>query len=186
MGNKKSSEFLEIFITFFKIGAFTIGGGYAMLPLIEKEVVENKKWVKPEEIIDIFAIVQSVPGVIAINSSIFIGYKRAKIKGAVAAALGVILPSFIIILLISQLLLNISENVYIEKAFAGVRAGVTALILLTAIKLTRNTIKGTIPVIIAVLSFIAIAFFNVHIILIIIAGGITGYLIFGIRKVSRL
>lgn len=186
MNKTNAKELFEIFITFFKIGAFTIGGGYAMLPLIEKEVVEHKKWVKEEEIVDIFAIVQSVPGVIAINTSMFVGYKKAKIRGAVSAALGVTLPSFFMILAIYYALSGIKDNIYIQKAFEGVRAGVTALILLIAVKLAKKTITSYISAIIAVLAFILLVFFEIHAILIIVAGGIAGYIIYTIRKVKRL
>ncbi|HOQ36298.1 MAG TPA: chromate transporter [Acetivibrio sp.] len=183
-------ELFEIFITFFKIGAFTLGGGYAMLPLIEKEVVENKKWATQEEIIDIFAIAQSVPGVVAVNTSIFVGYKRAKLKGGIAAVLGAVLPSFLIILAIYQLLFSLSNNIYVIKAFAGVRAGVTALILVTAIKLIKNTIKDVFSAVIAVIAFFLILLFD-NDILIILAGVILGIIkhlvsnVKVIRKVNR-
>ena len=173
MKKVRFKELFEIFTTFFKIGAFTSGGGYAMLPLIENEVVEKKKWATQEEIIDIFAIVQSVPGVIAVNTSIFVGYKRAKLKGGMIAALGVVLPSFLIILAIYQLLFSLSDNIYVIKAFAGVRAGVTALILVTAIRLVKNTIKDVISGIIAVIAFVLILFFD-NDIFIILAGVILG------------
>lgn len=173
MKKVRFKELFEIFTTFFKIGAFTLGGGYAMLPLIENEVVEKKKWATQEEIIDVFAIVQSVPGVIAVNTSIFVGYKRAKLKGGMIAALGVVLPSFLIILAIYQLLFSLSDNIYVIKAFAGVRAGVTALILVTAIRLVKNTIKDVISGIIAVIAFVLILFFD-NDIFIILAGVILG------------
>ena len=186
MANKNTRILWEIFAAFFKIGAFTIGGGYAMLPLIEKEVVDHKKWVKEEEIVDIFAIVQSVPGVIAINTSMFVGYKVAKVKGAISAAVGVILPSFLIILAIYYVMSGIRDNVFIEKAFEGVRAGVTALILLTAIKLSKKTIKSYISAIIAIITFILLVFFEIHAMLIFIGGGIAGYIMYGLRKVKKL
>lgn len=175
----------EIFITFFKIGAFTIGGGYAMLPLIEKEVVDKKNWVKSEEIIDIFAIVQSLPGVIAINSSIFIGYKKAGIKGAIAASLGVILPSFVIILIISEIMLSLKDNIYMKDAFTGIKSGVTALITITTVNLAKKTLKNKISWIIALISFILLVFFSTHIAIIIALAGVTGYLIYGIKKVAK-
>lgn len=175
----------KLFFVFFRIGAFTIGGGYAMLPLIEREVVDNQKWVKQEEIVDVFAITQSVPGVIAINSSIFIGYKIGGMVGAVVAAAGVILPSFIIILAIAFLMFNIKDNIYAAKAFTGVRAGVTALIGLTAVKLGKAIIKDKISAVLALSSFIAIVIFDVHPILVIAAGGIIGYIVYGIRKVEK-
>ncbi|NMB33670.1 MAG: chromate transporter [Clostridium sp.] len=184
MENKDFKELQSIFTTFFKIGAFTLGGGYAMLPLIEKEVVENKNWSTREEIIDIFAVVQSLPGVIAINTSIFVGYKRAGLKGGIAAALGVVLPSFLIILAIYQVLFAISDNIYIARAFAGVRAGVTALILVTAIKLIKSTVKNFSSAIIAILAFVLILFFDNNM-LIILSGivlGVVRYFISCIRK----
>lgn len=186
MNKTNAKELSEIFVTFFKIGAFTIGGGYAMLPLIEKEVVDNKKWVKEEEIVDIFAIVQSVPGVIAINTSMFVGYKKAKLKGAISAALGVILPSFLMILAIYYALSGIKDNIYLQKAFEGIRAGVTALIFLTAIKLTKKTITSYISAIIAILTFILMVFFEMHAMLLIVAGGIVGYIIYIVKKVKKL
>jgi len=169
----------KMFVSFFRIGAFTIGGGYAMLPLIEKEVVDHQKWVSEEDIVDVFAISQSVPGVIAINSSIFIGYKISGFAGAVAAALGVILPSFIIILVIAFFLLNINNNVYIQKAFTGVRAGVVGMIALAAVKLAKSAVKDKLGVGLAIAAFIAIVVFDISVILIIIGGGLIGYIIYG-------
>lgn len=176
MNKEKIYECFEIFIIFFKIGAFTLGGGYAMLPLIEKEVVENKKWIDREEILDMFAIMQSVPGIIAIKSSVFIGFKKAGVRGAFFAALGVTLPSFLIILLIAHLLLSLRDNIYVQKIFAGVRAGVTALILVTAIRFAKSTLKGYISILIAIASFLLIVFLNIHPIFTILIGGILGFI----------
>ncbi|NLI58717.1 MAG: chromate transporter [Clostridium sp.] len=176
MNKEKIYECFEIFIIFFKIGAFTLGGGYAMLPLIEKEVVENKKWIDREEILDMFAIMQSVPGIIAIKSSVFIGFKKAGVRGAFFAALGVTLPSFLIILLIAHLLLSLRDNIYVQKIFAGVRAGVTALILVTAIRFAKSTLKGYISILIAIASFVLIVFLNIHPIFTILIGGILGFI----------
>ncbi|WP_198543796.1 chromate transporter [Petroclostridium xylanilyticum] len=169
----------KMFIIFFRIGAFTIGGGYAMLPLIEREVVDNQKWVTEKEIVDVFAISQSIPGVIAINTSIFIGYKVGGLVGAIVAALGVILPSFLIILVIAFLLFNIQDNIYVQKAFTGVRAGVVGLIGLAALKLGKAAIKDKLGVILAVIAFIAIVIFDIHAILIIVFGGIVGFIAYG-------
>ncbi|TYQ16113.1 UNVERIFIED_CONTAM: chromate transporter [Acetivibrio alkalicellulosi] len=174
MEKKTILECFNIFITFFKIGAFTIGGGYAMLPIIEKEIVQNKKWMEHNEILDTFAIIQSIPGIIAVNASVFIGFKRAGVKGAIFAALGVVIPSFTIILLVSHLLFSFKDNTYIQNAFAGVRAGVTALILVTAIKLAKKALKGFLSILIATTSFTLIVFFNVHPVVTILAGAIIG------------
>ncbi len=150
-----------------------------MLPLIEREVVDNQKWVTEKEIVDVFAISQSIPGVIAINTSIFIGYKVGGLVGAIVAALGVILPSFLIILVIAFLLFNIQDNIYVQKAFTGVRAGVVGLIGLAALKLGKAAIKDKLGVILAVIAFIAIVIFDIHAILIIVFGGIVGFIAYG-------
>ena len=185
MNTDKAKKLLKLFFAFFKIGAFTIGGGYAMIPLIEKEVVDNQRWVKREDIVDVFAISQSVPGVIAINSSIFIGYKIMGIAGAIVAALGVILPSFFIILIIAFLLFNIQDNIYIGKAFNGVRAGVTAMIALTSIKLGKSVIKDKLSAVLAAASFIIIVIFDIHAIYAIIAGGLIGFIAYGLLRIEN-
>ena len=163
-----------MFGSFFKIGAFTIGGGYAMLPLIEREFVEVRGWVTDEEIVDVFAIAQSLPGVIAINTSIFIGYKVAGVTGSLVAAAGMILPSFFSILLIAVLMVNAQGNVWVQKAFAGVRAGVTAMILLAGLKLGKTILRNPPAWVIAALSFLALVVFDFHVIPIILASGIAG------------
>jgi chromate transporter len=119
----------QIFFTFFKIGAFTFGGGYAMVPLIQREASEKHGWVTDEDILDIVAIAESTPGPIAINSATFVGYRACGVLGSVAATLGVVLPSFMIILAISGILRQFQENVYVQYAFRGIRCGVLALIL---------------------------------------------------------
>ena len=145
---------LKLFIAFFKIGAFTVGGGYAMLPIIEKEVVDKNHWLTKEEFIDMLAVVQSLPGPIAINSSVYVGYKIAKFWGALACALGAALPSFIIILLAAIVFTDIQDNPTIEKIFKGIRPAVVALIVIPVIfmaktaKITWKTVW--IPVAVAV------------------------------------
>ncbi len=146
-----------------------------MLPLIQQEVVEKQKWVSEEEIVDVFAISQSVPGVIAINSSIFIGNKVAKVPGAVAAALGVILPAFLSIILILIALLRFQNNVYVEKVLSGIRAASAGLILLAAIKLAKNILKSKLAWIIAIASFTAILLFNMNAAWTVVGGGLVGY-----------
>ena len=127
MGNFKKA--LKLFVTFFKIGAFTFGGGYAMIPLIQHEVAEKNKWITDDDILEIVAIAESTPGPIAINSATFVGYRICGFFGSVAATLGVVLPSFVIILAIS-FVLNAFQNLRAVKyAFMGIRAGVLALIL---------------------------------------------------------
>src|SRR5665647_683352 len=153
---------LKLFIVFLKIGAFTFGGGYAMIPFIEKEIVEKNEWIKSEDIVDIFAIIQSVPGVIAVNSSTFVGYRVAGIAGALAATLGVILPSFVVISVIALFLYDFKNYPYVTEAFNGIRAGVTALMVSVVIKLGKSSVKGTIPLIIAMAAFLSLTFFGVE------------------------
>ena len=118
----------ELFFTFFKIGAFTFGGGYAMIPLIKREVVENKKWIDEDEMFDIIAIAESTPGPLAINAATFVGSKLMGVRGSVAATLGVVAPSFLIIVIISQILLQIEKLDIVKDAFMGIRAGVIVMI----------------------------------------------------------
>lgn len=123
--------YLESFGIFFKIGAFTIGGGYAMVPLIENEIVTKRKWIAQEDFIDLLAISQSAPGILAVNISIFIGYKLRGIRGSIVTALGTILPSFIIILAIALFFHSFKDNPIVERIFKGIRPAVVALICRT-------------------------------------------------------
>ncbi len=145
-----------------------------MLPLIQKEVVDKQKWMNEEEILDVFAIAQSVPGVIAINSAIFIGKRVAGTWGAISAALGVILPSFITILVLASLLIKYRENEILDKIFNGVRAASAALILLAAIKLSRKAVKNKWDIAIAVIAFSIIVVFDVHAIWAVLIGASYG------------
>ena len=144
----------QLFLTFVKIGTFTIGGGYAMLPLIQREVVE-RHWLTKEEFIDIFAVTQSLPGIFAVNIAIFVGFRLKKRLGALCCALGTILPSFLIILAIALFFTHARENIWIERAFKGLRPAVVALIVVPCIT-TAKSIKLTykqliIPVVAALL-----------------------------------
>lgn len=181
MKRKSAKELWQMFVIFFKIGAFTIGGGMAMIPVIQKEIVEKQKWMDDTEIVDVFAIVQSLPGVIAINSSIFLGYRLSGILGGIVAALGVTLPSLAIILAIFFLFPAIAANVYVQKAFAGVRAGLVAIIAVTVFKLAKPAIKDIMGVIVAAASFVAITFLKVDIVIVIVASGLLGFVYYGAK-----
>ena len=124
-----------IFISFFKIGLFTFGGGYAMLPLIEQELIAKRRWIEHKEFLDLLTLAQSVPGPIAINTSVFVGYKIRGFKGAIAALLGSVLPSFAIILVIALLFADIRHNPVVDAAFKGMRPAVVALIVVPVISL---------------------------------------------------
>ncbi len=128
----------ELIKTFFKIGAVTFGGGYAMIPIIETEVVDKHHWLTKEELLDLIAVAQSCPGVFAINISIFIGYKLHKTMGAIATACATALPSFLIILLIAMFFLRFKDNAVIEAIFRGIRPAVVALIAVPTFRLAQN------------------------------------------------
>ena len=136
------SKLRELFISFFKIGLFTFGGGYAMLPMLKKELVEEKGWVTEEEILDYFAIGQLTPGVIAVNTATFIGYKRRGIAGGIAATIGVVCPSVIIILCIAAFLNSFADIAWVQHAFAGIRIAVLALIVKTLWGMIQKGVKG--------------------------------------------
>ncbi len=133
---------IDLFVSFFKIGLFTFGGGYAMLPMLQREIVENHKWATEEEILDYFAIAQCTPGIIAVNTATFVGTKlKGAIGGAVATA-AVVAPSLIIITVISTVLKNFSSYAIVQHAFAGIRVAVAVLIIHSLVKLFQKGVKG--------------------------------------------
>ena len=145
---------LQLFTTFFKIGLFTFGGGLAMIPLISKETVEKHKWVTDDEILDMIAIAESTPGVIAINSATYVGYKVNKFWGSLFATLGVVIPSFAIICLVSLFVDAFLANQIVQYAFTGIRAVVGVLILNAAIKLAKSTPKTLVSLLVFLVSII--------------------------------
>ena len=171
---EKLKTCLTLFLTFLKIGAFTFGGGYAMIPIIEKEMVEKHKWIKSEDILDIFAIAESTPGPIAINSATFIGYKIAGVFGSFCATFGVVLPSFTIISIISLVLREFSDIKAVQYAFNGIRAGVLALIIKALVSMYKKAPKGLFSYILMGASFILAAFTDINVIFVIIGCGVAG------------
>ena len=165
----------EAFLTFFKIGLFTIGGGYAMIPMIEEEVVRKRNWVSREEFIDLIAIAQTCPGVFAINISIFIGYKIKRTPCALVASLGTALPSFLIILLIAMFFYQFQDNRVINAIFQGLRPAVTALVAIPVFTLARNAHINLANCWIPLVTGVLIAFLGISPILIIIAAGVAGF-----------
>lgn len=165
-----------MFFTFFKIGLFTLGGGYAMIPLIEKEVVDNHKWMTREELLDVIAIAQSCPGVFAINVSTFVGYKLNKTRGAICTSLGTALPSFIIILLIAMFFRQFQDNPVVAAMFRGIRPAVVALIAVPTFNMARNARVGLANCWIPVAGALAIWAFGVSPIAIILIAGLGGWL----------
>ena len=168
--------YIQAFSTFFKIGMFTIGGGYAMVPLIEEEVVNRKKWLSQEEFIDLLAVSQSVPGVFAVNFSIFIGYKLRKFPGALALALGAILPSFLIILGIALFFQQFKEYESVENIFKGIRPAVVALIAAPTFTLAKSAKINKYNLWIPVVSALLIGLLGVSPVYIIALAGIGGFI----------
>ena len=166
----------KLFLIFAKIGAFTIGGGVAMIPLIEREIVHKHKWIADEDFLDIISIAQSAPGLIAVNVSIFVGHKIAGLKGSIVATLGSIMPPFIIILLVAAVFTTFKDNTVVQAIFKGIRPAVVALIaapvIRMAIKNRLNWVTGSI----AVAATVLIAFLKISPIWVIIAA-ITGGII---------
>ena len=154
---------LLLFWTFAKIAALVVGGGLAMLPVIEETFVNRKKILTSEELLDMISLTQTVPGIIAVNSAVYVGWKVAGILGALCAVAGVILPSFIVILVIAVIFPELNpENVYIKGAFAGVRAAITGMIFVTAINTVKKGVKSYIDIIIVFAAFTACAVFKVN------------------------
>lgn len=174
-------ELFDLFWTFCKIGALTFGGGYAMLPLIQREIVENKKWSTEKEILDYYAVGQCTPGVIAVNTATFIGYKLRGIIGGIVATLGVIFPSIVIILIIATFLQNFADLAIVQSAFAGIRVAVVALIITTVVKLIKSSIKDYLGVIIAIIAFVISAFIGLSPVYVVIADALTGFISKGLR-----
>jgi chromate transporter len=166
----------KLFFTFFRIGLFTFGGGYAMIPLIQREAIEKYKWLSYEDFLDIIAIAESTPGPIAINSATYIGYKQKGVLGAFFATLGVALPSFIIILLISMFLMQYKDNLYIGYAFQGIRIAVSILILQAGVKLLRKLKWHWLTILLILFGFVLMLFHWLPTVFVILIGGIAGLL----------
>ncbi len=163
-------DLAKLFTIFFKIGLFTFGGGLAMIPLIQRAVVDDEHWLTETEMIDCVALGQSLPGVIAVNTATYIGNKRRGILGALAATIGVTLPSFVIIILVVLFLNAIGDNPYIEGALTGVKAASCALIIMAAFSLGKQILKGIFPWLVATVSFAIIVIFDVNAIWAIVMG----------------
>ena len=174
--------FIELFLRFAKIGVCTFGGGYAMLPILRREVVEDKKWATDDELTDYFAIGQCTPGIIAVNTATFIGYKKKGIFGGIAATLGLIFPCLIIISLIAALLSNFQDIPAVIHAFSGIRACVCVLIINAVIKLCKSSIVDFFTGTIFVVIFLISAFWGVSPAILVLISGICGL---GFKQLSK-
>lgn len=179
-----SNIYWSTFSTFFKIGMFTLGGGYAMIPIIEEEVVNKHQWVSKEDMLGLIAIAQSCPGVFAINISIFIGYKLRKTRGALVTALGTALPSFLIILAIAIFFHQFEDNKVVAAMFRGIRPAVVALIAVPTFNLAKSAHLNRYTLWIPIVSALAIWLLGVSPIWIIILAGVGGYL-YGLTQKNK-
>lgn len=171
------NELFDLFKTFCRIGGLTFGGGYAMLPMLQKEVVQEKKWATNEELLDYYAVGQATPGIIAVNTATFVGYNVRGVLGAVFATLGVVFPSFIIIMIIATCLQNFSQYPIVQYAFSGIRVAVAVLILDAIITLFKKSVVDTKGIIIFIVTVIAGVLFNISPIYIVISACILGVLL---------
>jgi len=181
MSDKRPSLF-DLFFTFFRIGAFTFGGGIAMLPLLTKECVESKKWVSEDEILNYFAIGQCTPGIIAVNTATFVGYKTRGILGGIFATAGVILPGSLIILLLASVFKKFSSNEYLVKAFNGIRIAVVAVILNSIIDLAKKGLKTYSQAAVTIVSFILLELLGVSPVIIVCLTIILGVVSWRLKK----
>ncbi len=174
-------EYIKLFFTFAKIGLFTFGGGYAMLPLLQRELVEKNKWAEDEELMDYFAIGQCTPGIIAVNTATFVGYKRKGIAGGIFATLGLVFPSLVIIMIIAAFLKSFADLTVVGHALRGINAGVCALIFDAVIKLTGKSVIDRYTLIIFLLVFFVSLLTGFSTILLVILSGLAGYIVCKIR-----
>ncbi len=165
---------LHIFLTFLKIGAFTFGGGYAMIPFIQRETAEKNKWISEKDILDIVAIAESTTGPIAVNAATFVGYKTCGFWGSFFATFGVVLPSFVIISVISLVLKQFQSLQAVQFAFMGIRAGVLALIVKAFVSMYKQCPKNLISYVVAVGAFVCVAVFKINILPVIIGCAVVG------------
>ena len=172
--SSRLKQLWQIFAAFFKIGAFTFGGGLAMIPLIQKEAVENHGWVSDDDILEIVAIAESTPGPIAINAATFVGYRAAGVIGSACATFGVVLPSFVIILTISYVLRQFQQIPAVQYAFWGIRAGVLAMLIKSLYTMFKKSPKGWAGYVAMAAAFVFTTFVDVHILVIIISCAVFG------------
>lgn len=173
----KLKEFLELYLAFVKIGAFTFGGGLAMMPIMQRELIEKRGWITEEELIDYFAIGQSTPGIIAVNVSTFVGYKRLGVLGGIIGTVGVVTPSWVIIMLLAGAISSVDKYPLAQKALKGINVAVAALLTSVIVKFSKKTIKNIWNALFMLLAFALIYFLKVQSVWIIIAALVIGCLL---------
>ena len=171
----------DLFRAFFTIGAMTFGGGYAMLPMLEREIVNKHKWATQEELLNYFAIGQCTPGIIAVNTATFVGYKVKGVIGGIAGTLGVIAPSIVIITVIAMVLENFMDIAWVQNAFAGIRVAVCALITASVVKLFKSNVKKYWHIALAVAGFVVVALLKLSPVYVVVACAVLSF-IFGKKE----
>lgn len=166
--------YCNLFLSFFRIGGLTFGGGLAQLPMLKFEVVQKHHWMEEEELLDIYAIGQCTPGIIAINTATYVGYKKAGIAGGIAATAGMVMPSLIVITLVAAILQAVIDNVWVQHAIMGIRGVVCALMLNTVQTLSKKTLKNRFSFIVAGIALLAAFFTGLPTLVIVIAAAVTG------------
>ncbi len=174
--------YLDLFFTFARIGACTFGGGYAMLPILQREIVDKRGWATEDELMDYYAIGQCTPGVIAVNTSTFIGYKTHGLPGAVAATAGMISPSLVIIIIIAAFIQQFAHLEIVQNAFAGIRIAVCALVLQSVWKMAKKGVVDVPTAVILVITFIAVAFLGISPVTMVVVAAAAGILVNLIRR----
>ena len=167
-------ELFDLYLLFFRMGAVTFGGGYAMLPILRREIVQGREWMDEETIMDYYALSQGLPGIISINVAVFIGYRRRGIPGAVASALGMVSPCIIIITIIAAFLSNFQNNVYVRRALAGISVCVAALILDAVISMWKKGVKDRVGIAICLTMLVLSVFTDISPILLVVASALLG------------
>lgn len=165
---------MNLFWSFCRIGGLTFGGGYAMLPMLQKEVVETHKWATEQELLDYYAVGQATPGIIAVNTATFIGYKEKGILGAIFATSGVVFPALIIIMSIAGFIDSFSDSNIVQHAFSGIRVAVGVLILNALVKMVKGSVKDILGIILFVATFIISIVFNISVVYIVVASALIG------------
>ena len=178
----RDNKIIRLFTTFFKIGLFTFGGGLAMLPLIQRAVVEKENWITEDEMLEMVAISESTPGPIAINTATFVGYRVAGVAGAIVASLGVVVPSFSIITAIALLLSGNYEIRFLKYAFFGLRAGVIAILINAIVKVYKKSPKGAVEYCIMLFAFLMVAVLKVNVFLTMIVCAVIGLISFTVKN----
>lgn len=182
MKKNKLKLLWEIYVTFLKLGTFGFGGGYSLIPLIEREIVENKKWIDKERLVDTFAVAECLPGAIALNASGFVGYSIAGVPGAIAAMLGNLTSPVLIVLTLAIMFQKFSTYTVVQNAFNGIRPAIIGLIAYAAYKIGKTSLKDKICIVIAIAAFVGVLFLHLHPIFLIILGAALGIGVMQIKE----